>query len=105
MELARRRASLVARSTAQRELLVATADQINARLERIDQRVDAVRRFFQRPWLLLGAIAAVGLLVGPRKLVRIASRGAVWFTATQRVLRLVPRGLLHADGKQPARVD
>ncbi len=89
LELARRRAALVARSTAQRELLETTADEIIGRLDRIDQRVNALRRFFQRPWLLLGAAAAVGLLLGPRTLVRITSRGVLWFTTAQRVLRLV----------------
>lgn len=88
-ELARRREALVARSAAQRALLVAAADEIIGRLDRIDQRINAVRRFLQHPWLLLGAIAAMALLFGPRKLLRIASRSALWFTTAQRVLRLV----------------
>lgn len=67
LELAQRREALVARSTEQRAVLLGIADQISGRLDRIDQRIDAVRRFFHRPWLLLGAVAAVGVLFGPRK--------------------------------------
>ena len=89
LELARRREGLLARSAAQRAALADAADEITGRLDYIDQRINAVRRFFQRPWLLLGALAGAGLLLGPRKMVRIASRGAVWFTTAQRIARLV----------------
>lgn len=88
-ELARRREVLLARSAAQRAHLVAGIDQITARLESIDQRIDAVRRFLRRPWLLLGAIAAAGVLLGPGKLLRIASRSALWFSTARRVVHLV----------------
>ena len=90
-ELAIRRKALIARSTAQRELLTAEVELIATRLERIDTRIDSVRRFLRRPWLLLGALGAVMLLVGPRKLVRIGSRGAMWYGTAQRLLRLVQR--------------
>ena len=90
-ELERRRAVLLARSSLQRAELVAGVDQITARLERIDQRIDAVRRVLRRPWLLTGAIAAVGMLLGPSKLVRIVSRGALWFSTARRVAHLVRR--------------
>jgi hypothetical protein len=90
-ELAQRRSALITRSTAQRELLIAEVEWIAARLERIDGRIDSVRRFLRRPWLLLGALGAVMLLVGPRKLMLIGTRGAMWFGTAQRLLRLVQR--------------
>lgn len=90
-ELEHRRSALIARSAAQRALLVAEVEQIATRLERIDGRIDAVRRFFGRPWLLLGSAAALIVLLGPRKMARIGARGAMWFGAAQRVLRLVQR--------------
>jgi ElaB/YqjD/DUF883 family membrane-anchored ribosome-binding protein len=89
LELARRREALLARSSAQRAVLAAAADHISGRLDRIDQRINSVRRFLQRPWLLLGVVAAAGLLLGPRKMVRIATRGAVWVNTVQRVAQLV----------------
>jgi len=88
-QLAQRRAALIQRSAAQRAVLAAEVDLIAVRLERIDVRIDAVRRFFRRPWLLLGGVAAALVLLGPRKLIRIGSRGAMWFGTTQRVLRLM----------------
>jgi hypothetical protein len=91
LELARRRAALVARSTAQRELLASTTHTIIGRLDRIDRRINVVRNLFRRPWLLLGAAAALGLLLGPRKLLRIGTRGAMWLGTAQRVMKLVHR--------------
>ena len=89
LELARRREALLARSAAQRAVLVDAADQITGRLDRIDQRINMVRRFLQRPWLVIGTIAAAGFLLGPRKLVRIASRGVVWAGTAQRISRML----------------
>lgn len=93
-ELAQRRLALIRRIAAERELVGMLADDITGRLERIDDRIDGVRRFFHRPWLLLGAAGALVALLGPRRLVRIASRGAFWVASAQRVLRLV-RPTLH----------
>lgn len=78
------------RSAAQRALIVGEVDLIAARLERIDARIDAVRRFFSRPWLLLGGAAALLMLLGPRKLMRIGTRGVMWFGTAQRLMRLLP---------------
>lgn len=91
VELEQRRCVLIARSAAHRAVLAAEVEQIANRLERVDGRIDAVRRFFARPWLLLGGAAAVLTLLGPRKLLRIGTRGAVWFGTARRVLRLVQR--------------
>jgi hypothetical protein len=89
--LAERRAALVARSASERELLTEIAAEITGRLDRIDQRINAVRRFLHRPWLLFGGVAAIALLLGPRKLLRVAARGAVWVSTAQRVVKLVHR--------------
>jgi hypothetical protein len=91
IELANRRAALLERSAAQRAVMVAEVDSIAARLEHIDSRIDSVRRFFRRPWLLLGAASALVVLMGPRRLIRAGTRGAMWFGTAQRVLRLVQR--------------
>jgi hypothetical protein len=100
-ELARRRSALIARSTAQRELMIAEVALIAARLERIDGRIDSVRHFLRRPWLLLGAFGAVALLVGPRKLMRIGARGAMLFGTAQRLLQLVQRVRARAQAHAP----
>jgi YqjK-like protein len=89
LELAQRREALVARSSAQRHEVAAAAAEITARLDRIDQRIEAVRRFFRRPWLLAGAVAAALVLLGPRKLLQIVSRSAFLFSTAQRVAQLV----------------
>lgn len=90
-ELEQRRGLLIARSTAYRAEMAAEVGEIAARLERVDGRINAVRRFFERPWLLLGGAAAMLVLLGPRKLIRIGTRGAVWLGTARRVMRLVQR--------------
>jgi hypothetical protein len=88
-ELEHRRRVLIARSAAHRAILAAEVEQIAARLERVDGRIDAVRRFFARPWLLLGGVASLLALLGPRKLIRIGTRSAMWLGTARRVMRLV----------------
>lgn len=86
LELEQRRRLLIARSAAQRAIVAAEVDLIAVRLERVDDRIDSVRSFFRRPWLLLGAAAAIITFLGPRKLIRIGTRSAMWFGTAQRFL-------------------
>lgn len=85
-ELEQRRRLLIARSAAQRAVVAAELDLMAVRLGRIDDRIESVRSFFRRPWLLLAALAATVTLLGPRKLIRIGTRAAMWFGTAQRFL-------------------
>lgn len=81
LSLARRRNELRAQCAVQRSQLTATAEQIEARL-------GVVRRLAGRPLLILGGVVLLAM-IGPRRMIRWAGRGAVLFTSGQRVLRLL----------------
>lgn len=86
--LAERRAKLQLRSTLQRQQLGRLVASIDSRLHAVDQGFVSARNFLQRPAVLVGA-AALGLMIGPRRVMRLAAQGALLLTAARRLLRLV----------------
>ncbi len=86
--LKQRRSALVAHSAIQRRHLAQTADQIEARLDPIDRGISTLRRYAAQPLLLVGGLALLATL-GPKRLINWASRGAVFFTAGRRIMRLL----------------
>jgi len=89
-ELARRREALQALSEAQRNLLGAETREIIDRVSVVDRAYARVRDLATSPvGIVLGGAAL--LLVGPRRLVRLAGRGLVVFTAARRVANFMRR--------------
>jgi len=86
--LAVRREALRAHCAVQRIQLADQARQLETRLANVDRAISIVRRIARRPVLIAGGIALLAL-VGPRRIVRLASRGAVLLTTGSRVLRLM----------------
>jgi hypothetical protein len=77
-------AHLRTQCAAQRERLGETADDIERRLASVDRGVKVARGLMRRPVLIVGAVALIALL-GPRRLLGWASRGAVLYSTLRRV--------------------
>jgi hypothetical protein len=89
-QLSARHQALRARSQAQRQELAALSQDLELRLEKIDRGVATVRRLAKNPVVLIGA-AAVIALVGPRRLLHLASRAVYLTGAVGPLLRLKDR--------------
>ena len=88
LTLAQRRAALRTHCAVQRDELARTVNQIESRLGPLDRGINVVRRYATQPLLIVGAVVLVSAF-GPRRLVRWASRSAVFFTAGRRIMRLL----------------
>jgi hypothetical protein len=86
-QLAARHRALRAHSALQRDSLGRTARDIEARLGVIDRRVAALRGVLRHPAVLAGGVAIVAL-IGPKRLLRWVSRGALMYTTASRLRRL-----------------
>jgi hypothetical protein len=82
-ELAQKRAALQARCAVQREELAELSYFLEMRLSRVDRAVYLVRRALSAP-ILIGVAVTIGLLFGPRRLIRLASRGAFLVSMARR---------------------
>jgi hypothetical protein len=87
-ELQERRALLERKSALQRQQLGAAVDEIDSRIRRVEGGLGTARKFLQRPAVLAGG-AALGLLVGPRRALRLAGQAALVVAAARRLLRFV----------------
>lgn len=87
-ELADRREALCAQSAIQREHLGVIARDIEARLVGVDRGIELARSVISKPTVIAAAIAVVAF-VGPRRLMSLAGRGAVFLTAGRRVLKML----------------
>ena len=88
LKLEQRRRALRSHCAAQRSHLAANVRHIESKLGGLDRGIDAVRRFAARPLLIAGGIALL-TMIGPRRMVRWAGRGAMLFATSKRVLRLI----------------
>ncbi|MFL6551217.1 MAG: YqjK family protein [Povalibacter sp.] len=89
IRLAEKRAALLAHSAVQRGELSQQVQEIETRLASVDRGINMVRRYAAQPLLMVG-VAALLVMVGPRKILRWAGRSAVFLTAGRRVARLLP---------------
>jgi hypothetical protein len=87
-QLQERRALLEQKSALQRLQLGAAVDEIDSRIRRVEGGLGSARKFLRRPAVLAGG-AALGLLVGPRRALRLAGQAALVIAAARRVLRFV----------------
>jgi hypothetical protein len=79
---------LLAESAMQREQLAFLARDLEMRLARIDRGIQAARAVAKKPIVIVGAIALIAL-IGPKRLLRIASRSAGLIATGRQVTRLL----------------
>jgi hypothetical protein len=87
-ELVQRRRQLRARCAVQRNHLAETSAKIEEQLGSLDRGVQLARSVISSPVVLVGGIALVAFL-GPRKILRLASRGLLLLTTARRVTRML----------------
>lgn len=86
-ELAAKRAALLDRSSRLREDIVGRTRDITGRLSGVERLASTARAMSNRPLLLAGA-AALMLLAGPRRAVRLAGRALMVLGIAKRLFRL-----------------
>lgn len=86
--LEERRALLQQKADLQRQQLGSAVEEIDSRIRRVEGKLGSARKFLQRPAVLAGG-AALGLMVGPRKALRLAGQAALVIAAARRLLRFV----------------
>ena len=86
-ELAHRRDDLLAEADMQRKQLAALAQDIEARLEGLDRGIHVARTVAKKPIVIDGAIALIAA-IGPRRLLRAATRSAALVASSRQVVKL-----------------
>ena len=86
-QLAAKHSNLRLRSAVQRRELGSTMNDIQHHLSGLDRGIGAAQRWIRNPALIVGAVAVVAL-VGPKRLVGWASRGALIYSTARRLMRL-----------------
>jgi hypothetical protein len=94
-----RREALRAHCAVQRIHLGDETRHLEAKLAGVDRAINVVRNIARQP-LLIAAGVAVLAFIGPRRIVRLAGRGAVLFTTGKRVMRLIG-SQRESPGNQP----
>jgi len=89
-QLARKRRNLQLQCEQQRHQVAKLTGNIETRLSIVDRVVGATSGIVNRPLLILGGIAAVGL-IGRWRLLRWASHGAVLFATARKVQKLIAK--------------
>jgi hypothetical protein len=86
-QLSSHHSNLLARCAVQRRQLGESAEEIEHELGRVDRGLAAVRRVLRHPAMIAGAVAIVAL-VGPRRLLRWATSGLMWYSTARSLIRL-----------------
>lgn len=86
-QLSAHHSNLLARCAVQRRQLGESAEEIEHELGRLDRGVAVVRRVLRSPAMIGGAITVVAL-VGPRRMLRWATSGLMWYSTARNLLRL-----------------
>ncbi len=86
--LATKRRHLEALAAAQRAELGSMVRSIDSRLRGYDRTVSTAKQFIRKPAVLLGG-AALLLLIGPRRIVKMTAPAALAVAAVRRLLRYV----------------
>lgn len=85
-QLTSRHRALRLRSEVQRRALGEIADDIETSLSGVDRGVTAVRNVARHPAVIVGALGVLAL-IGPRRLLAYASRGALLWATARNLLR------------------
>jgi hypothetical protein len=102
LELAARRAELLAQSTAHREQLKLLAGDIQERLAGVDRAIEVARAVAKKPTVIAGAIAMVSF-IGPGRVLRALTRSAMFIATGRRVVSLF-RGRGRGEERHPSLV-
>jgi hypothetical protein len=86
-QLTAQHSSLRLRAAMQRRQLGQTMNEIEHQLSGVDRGISAVQRLLKNPAVIAGGIAIFALL-GPRRLMRWASRGVLVYSTAKRFIRL-----------------
>jgi hypothetical protein len=86
-QLSAKHSNLRLRSAVQRRQLGSTLNEIEHHLSGLDRGIGAAQRLAKNPAVLIGGVAVVAL-IGPKRLMRWVSRGALIYTTARRFLRL-----------------
>jgi hypothetical protein len=86
-QLVAKHGNLRQRSALQRRQLGATMQQIEHQLSGLDRGIGAAQRLIKNPAVIVGGVALVAL-VGPKRLMRWVSRGALIYSTAKRFARL-----------------
>ena len=79
---------LRAQIAVQRSHLAQQANDIQGSLSGVDRSVVAVRKLVRNPLLIVGGVALIAW-VGPKRLVRWVSQGAIFYSSAKRVVQLM----------------
>lgn len=86
-QLIAKHSNLRLRSAVQRRELGSTMNEIEHHLSGLDRGIGVAQRFIKNPAVIVGGVALVAL-VGPKRLVSWASRGALLYSTARRFIRL-----------------
>ena len=86
-QLSAKHSNLRLRSAVQRRQLGSTMNEIEGHLSGLDRGLGAAQRLLRNPAVMVGGVAVVAL-IGPKRLMRWVSRGALVYTTARRFMRL-----------------
>ena len=86
-QLAAKHSSLRLRASVQRRELGATMNEIEHQLSGIDRGLARATRVLRNPAVIVGGVAIVAM-VGPKRLLRLLTKGAVLYSTAKRFMRL-----------------
>jgi hypothetical protein len=86
-QLAAKHSNLRLRAAVQRRELGTTMNEIEHQLSGFDRGIGRATRLLKNPAVIVGGVAIVAM-VGPKRLMSWATRGAVLYSTAKRLLRL-----------------
>jgi len=90
-QLSAKHSNLRLRAAVQRRQLGSSMNEIEHHLSGLDRGVGAAQRLAKNPAVLIGSVAVVAL-IGPKRLMRWVSRGALIYSTARRLIRLRQQG-------------
>lgn len=88
-QLSAKHSKLRLRAAVQRRELGSTMNEVEHHLSGLDRGIGAAQRLIKHPVVLVGGVALVAV-VGPKRLMRWATRGALIYSTARRFMRLRP---------------
>lgn len=86
-QLAAKHANLRLRAAVQRRELGATVGDIEHQLSGVDRGIGAATRLIKNPAVIVGGVAVVAM-IGPKRLMRWLTKGALAYSTAKRFMRL-----------------
>jgi hypothetical protein len=86
-QLAAKHSNLRLRAAVQRRQLGATMNEIEHQLSGVDRGIARATRVIKNPAVIIGGVALVAM-VGPKRLIRWVTKGALLYSTAKRFIRL-----------------